>query len=80
VISSNVRFGSLADILRCGSDVRFTPESGHSQAQNKCPLLTKPHSRSRKRLIGRLLNAAEYKRSKDCDGDCPNARKDEGAW
>jgi DNA-binding protein Fis len=23
----NVRFGSLADILRCGSDVRFTPES-----------------------------------------------------
>jgi hypothetical protein len=32
VISSrfhNVRFGSLTDILRCGSDVGFTPESGH---------------------------------------------------
>ena len=27
--SPNVRFGSLADILRCGSDVRFAPESGH---------------------------------------------------
>jgi hypothetical protein len=25
-----VRFGSLADILRCGGDVRFTPESGQS--------------------------------------------------
>ena len=25
----DVRFG-LADILRCGSYVRFTPESGHS--------------------------------------------------
>jgi hypothetical protein len=24
------RFGSLADILRCGSHVRFTPKSGHS--------------------------------------------------
>ena len=25
----DVRFGSKADILRCGSDVRFTPNSGH---------------------------------------------------
>jgi hypothetical protein len=25
----SVRFGSLADILRCESHVRFTPESGH---------------------------------------------------
>ena len=24
-MTPNVRFGSLADILRCGSDVRFTP-------------------------------------------------------
>ena len=31
---SNVRFGSLADILRCGSDVRFTPESGHWAGPN----------------------------------------------
>ena len=29
VVVANVRFGSLADILRCGSDVRFAPESGH---------------------------------------------------
>jgi hypothetical protein len=41
-------------------------------------LLTEPHSRSRKRLICCLLDAAEYKRSKDCDCDCPNACKDEG--
>ena len=26
---AHVRFGSLADILPCGSDVRFTPESRH---------------------------------------------------
>ena len=26
---SDVHFGLLADILRCGSDVRFTLESGH---------------------------------------------------
>ena len=26
----NVRFGSLADISRCGSDVRFTPNSGRN--------------------------------------------------
>src|SRR5262245_8744436 len=32
-----------------------------------------------KRLICRLLNAAECKCSKDCDGYCPNARKDEGS-
>ena len=35
---SDVRFGSLADILRCGSDVRFTPESGLSEARAACPL------------------------------------------
>ena len=27
----NVRYGSLADTLRCGSCVRFTPESGQYQ-------------------------------------------------
>jgi hypothetical protein len=42
-------------------------------------LLTKPHSRSRKCLICCLLNTAEYKSSKDSDGDGPNARKDEGS-
>jgi hypothetical protein len=34
----NVRFGSLADILRRGSHVRFTPESGHLQCTSLCPL------------------------------------------
>jgi hypothetical protein len=29
---SNVRFGSEADIQACLSNVRFTPESGHSPA------------------------------------------------
>jgi hypothetical protein len=37
----NVRFGSLADILRCGSDVRFTSESGHVQCNSVCPLSAK---------------------------------------
>jgi hypothetical protein len=36
--SANVRFGSLADILRRGSDVRFTPESRHMQCNSVCPL------------------------------------------
>jgi hypothetical protein len=27
----NVRFGSLADIVPCQRDVRFTPESGHDE-------------------------------------------------
>ena len=34
----NVRFGSKADIPASQSDVRFTPESGHSGARSKCPL------------------------------------------
>jgi hypothetical protein len=34
----DVRFGSLADILRCSSDVRFTPQSGHVQCNSVCPL------------------------------------------
>jgi len=28
-VQCNVRFGSLADIAACPSDVCFTPESGH---------------------------------------------------
>ena len=36
-----VRFGSKADILRCGSDVRFTPESGHLPRTSRCPLSAK---------------------------------------
>ena len=34
----DVRFGSLADILRCGNDVRFAPNSGHVQCNSACPL------------------------------------------
>ena len=38
---ANVRFGSLADILRCGRHVRFTPESGHVRCTTLCPLCAK---------------------------------------
>jgi hypothetical protein len=38
LIGLDVRFGSLADILRCPSDVGFTPESGHLQCTSACPL------------------------------------------
>jgi hypothetical protein len=34
----NVRFGSLADILRCGSHVHFTPNSGHLRLSFECLL------------------------------------------
>jgi hypothetical protein len=42
-------------------------------------LLAKAHSRSRKCLIGRLLNAAEHKRANDRDSDCRNACRNEGS-
>jgi hypothetical protein len=32
-----------------------------------------------KTLIGRLLNTTEHNGTNDCDGDCPNACKDEGS-
>jgi hypothetical protein len=35
--SVNVRFGSLADIDVSLTDVRFTPDSGHSSVQVECP-------------------------------------------
>ena len=35
---SYVRSGSLADILRCGSYVRFTPKSGHVRVSIECLL------------------------------------------
>ena len=37
----DLRVGSLADIGACPTDVRFTPNSGHSSAQSKCPLWAK---------------------------------------
>jgi hypothetical protein len=85
---ADVRFGSLADIRAANGHVRFTPESGHVRCNYRCPLwansghsalLTKAHSRSRKRLIGRLLNTAEHNGTNDRDGNCPNAGKDEGS-
>jgi hypothetical protein len=36
--AGDVRFGSLADIGLRLDDVRFTPQSGHSQRQSQCPL------------------------------------------
>ena len=34
----DVRFGSKADMCSAKGHVRFTPESGHMQCNNKCPL------------------------------------------
>ena len=34
----NAAYGSLADVRRCFSDVRFVPNSGHSADELKCPL------------------------------------------
>jgi len=39
----HVRFGSLADILRRGGHVRFTPESGHVRCNYRC--LQRPEAR-----------------------------------
>jgi hypothetical protein len=37
----DVRLGSLADMTPLNSDVRFTPESGHSRLRLECPLCAK---------------------------------------
>ena len=37
-VSGDVRFGSLADMVRGSRDVRFTPKSGHAQRQHRCLL------------------------------------------
>ena len=34
----NVRFGSKADMCSAERHVRFTPNSGHAQCKNRCPL------------------------------------------
>ena len=39
--SSNVRFGSKADMGLPLTDVRFTPKSGHCSARQRCPLSAK---------------------------------------
>jgi hypothetical protein len=50
---ADVRFGSLVDILAVNCDVRFTPESGHSAVQDKCPL-----SANRGHSLNYLVGAA----------------------
>jgi hypothetical protein len=35
---ARVRFGSIADIWRFPSDVRFPPKSGHVRCNRRCPL------------------------------------------
>src|SRR5690348_16765636 len=46
---------SLADILRCASHVRFTPNSGHLRRTSPCPLCVKsenvPTTRSPRRRV-----------------------------
>ena len=37
----HVRFGSLADIEDCPTDVRFTPKSRHRNSVVECPLCAK---------------------------------------
>jgi len=39
--STDVRFGSKADVARCQADFRFTPESGHWNSPAKCPICAK---------------------------------------
>src|SRR5262249_12425827 len=88
-VGADVRFGSKADICAAKGHVRFTPESGHVRCKQGCPLLkrtfgltalvTKTHGRSRKRLIGRLLNTAKHNGTKNRDCDCRNAGKEEGS-
>jgi hypothetical protein len=46
----NVRFGSKADARTAKSNVRFTPESGHSLAQVKCLLRARNANAPRRHL------------------------------
>src|SRR5215475_1177802 len=41
------QYRSLADILRCLSDARFTPEGGHTSATNARPLRANSGHKSR---------------------------------
>jgi hypothetical protein len=51
--AAHVRFGSKADIRQLGTDVRFTPKSGHRIAGAGCPLWAKSgHGSSFNDLIG----------------------------
>jgi hypothetical protein len=52
---ADVRFGSKADILRCESDVRFAPNSGHLQRTSRCPLCANSGHRAPFRVRRKLL-------------------------
>ena len=61
--TADVRFGSLADILRCGSHVRSYPESGHWLGHSfKMTLENSPHIEPR-RCVARLIDALEKEAS-----------------
>src|SRR5262245_27803191 len=74
VRKGNVRFGSLADILRCGNDVRFTPKSRHRSVQFECPLradtvekvVSDPPKRNNRIRTARYLNR-NCVRGRDCE-------------
>jgi hypothetical protein len=52
----NVAFGSKADICSAKRHVRFTPESGHVQRTNACPLsANNEHSKKTLRIDRRKL-------------------------
>jgi hypothetical protein len=68
----NVRFGSQADILRCGSDVCFIPKSGHSSVASKCPLSANSgHVRCSRSLSWRRYGRCRTRqRSTSCSNAC----------
>jgi hypothetical protein len=58
----NVRFGSKADISALVSNVRFTPESGHSRRRCLCPLSAKSgHPGKQRGLLERQERAEKRK-------------------
>src|SRR5262249_36936551 len=64
-----------ADMCDANRDVRFGPKADIGLTA----LVTKTHGRSRKRLIGRLLNTAKHNGTKNRDCGCRNAGKEEGS-
>jgi hypothetical protein len=66
----DVRFGSKADILRCGSDVRFTPQSGHAQCTSRCPLSANSGhgARSFDHLVGAVEQPARHREAERLSG------------
>jgi hypothetical protein len=69
VLSSptDVRFGSLADIVQRPRHVRFTPDSGHSPVQVGCPL-SAISGHLQKQGAGTLASGSKTDRSTDIAG------------